>query len=128
MQQQLAIGDVTGKIKRTTILPDIEYTFGNKFSSVTFPNIGTLPTQITLKVSIGTAPTWKIDGINRVYDISQIGGSGTRALLKSHYLDSELNGNNENNLSFFGYIFPTSTLAGPWTYRIKYNRKLDYTE
>jgi hypothetical protein len=104
------IGDVTGRIKRTTILPNAEYTFGNEFSSVTFPNIGTLPTQITLKVSIGAVPTWKTDGIKRVYDISQIGGSGTRAIIKSHYLDSELNGNNENNLSFFGYVFPTTTL------------------
>jgi hypothetical protein len=104
------IGDVTGRIKRITILPNVEYTFGNKFSSVTFPNIGTLPTQITLKVSIGTVPTWKTDGIKRVYDISQIGGSGTRATIKSFYLDSELNGNNETNLSFFAYLFPTSTL------------------
>jgi hypothetical protein len=106
----IGIGDVTGRIKRTTILPNVEYTFGNKFSSVTFPNIGTLPTQITLKVSIGTVPTWKTDGIKRVYDISQVGGSGTRAIIKSRYLDSELNGNNENNLSFFAYVFPTSTL------------------
>jgi hypothetical protein len=104
------IGDVTGIIKRTTVLPNVEYTFGNKFSSVTFPNIGTLPTQLALKVSIGTVPTWKTDGIKRVYDISQIGGSGTKAVIKSHYLDSELNGNNESNLSFFGYIIPTSTL------------------
>ncbi len=104
------IGDVTGKIKRTTILPNVEYTFGNKFSSVTFPNIGTLPTEITLKVSMGSAPGWKPDGIMRVYDISQIGGSGTSAIIKSHYLDSELNGNIETNLSFFGYIFPSLTM------------------
>ena len=103
-------GDVTGKVKRTTILPNIEYTFGNQFSSVTFPNIGTLPTEITLKISIGTVPTWKTDGIKRVYDISQIGGNGTKAIIKSHYLDSELNGNIEINLSFFSYIFPSSTL------------------
>jgi len=103
-------GDVTGRVKRTAILPDIEYTFGNQFSSVTFPNIGTLPTEITLKISIGAAPTWKTERIKRIYDISQIGGNGTKAILKSHYLDSELNGNVEINISFFSYVFPSSTL------------------
>jgi len=104
------MGDVTGRVKRTTILPNIEYTFGNQFSSVTFPNIGTMPTEITLKISIGSVPTWKTDGLKRVYDICQIGGNGTKAIIKSHYLDSELNGNSEINISFFGYIFPSSTL------------------
>ncbi len=103
-------GDVTGRVKRTTILPNIEYTFGHQSSSVTFPDIGTLPTEITLKISIGTAPTWKADGLKRIYDISQVGGSGTKGLLKSHYLDSELNGNTEINISFFSYIIPSSTL------------------
>ncbi|NOR28558.1 MAG: hypothetical protein GQ540_08530 [Lutibacter sp.] len=106
----IGIGDVTGKIRRTTILPNIEYTFGNEFTSVTFPNIGTLPTEITLKATIGTVPTWKTDGIKRVYDISQIGGSGTRAVIKSHYLDSELNGLDEINVSFFSYVIPTTEL------------------
>jgi len=104
----IGVGDVTGKIKRTTILPDIEYTFGNQYTSVTFPNIGTLPTEITLKANIGTVPSWKADGIKRVYDISHVGGSGTRAVIKSHYLDSELNGLDEINLSFFSYQFPAT--------------------
>ena len=103
-------GEVTGKIKRTTILPDTEYTFGTQYSSVTFSNIGTLPSEITLKVSIGSAPTWKQDGIKRIYDISQIGASATNAVLKSHYLDSELNGLDEEGLGFFSYIFPSATL------------------
>jgi|GEM_PF-662984 len=106
----IGIGDVTGKIKRTTILPNVEYTFGNPVTSVIFPNTGTLPTEITLKVSIGTAPGWKTDGIKRILDISQTGGSNTRAALKAHYLDSELNGLNETNLSYFSYIIPSSTL------------------
>jgi hypothetical protein len=106
----IGVGDVTGNIKRTVILPDIEYTFGNPFTTVIFPNIGTLPTEITLKMNIGTAPFWKTDGIKRILDISQIGGSGTRAVLKSHYLESELNGLLENNLSFFSYVIPTTTL------------------
>lgn len=103
-------GDMTGKVKRTTFVSNTEYTFGHPHSSVTFPAIGTLPTEIILKISIGSVPTWKTDGIKRVYDISQVGGSGTRATIKTHYLDSELNGNNELNISFFSYVFPTSTL------------------
>ncbi len=104
------IGDVTGKIKRTNFSPNIEYTFGNPYTSVTFPNVGTLPTEITVEISIGTAPSWKTDGIQRIIDISQTGGSETRAIIKSHYLESELNGNSENSISFFSYVFPTTTL------------------
>ncbi|MCD4760911.1 hypothetical protein K8R42_03365, partial [bacterium] len=106
----IGVGDVTGEVKRTTILANTEYTFGNPFTSLTFPDIGTLPTEITLKADIGTAPTWKTDGIKRIYDISQIGGSGTRAVIKSHYLDSELNGLNEIDLGFFSYIYSSTTL------------------
>jgi hypothetical protein len=106
----IGTGDVTGKIKRTTILPNIEYTFGNPFTTVIFPNIGTLPSEITLKINIGTVPSWKTDGIKRILDISQIGGIGTKAVLKAHYLESELNGLNENDLSYFSYIIPSTTL------------------
>lgn len=106
----IGLGDVTGKIRRTNILPNIEYTFGHQFSSVIFPDIGTLPSEITLKVAIGTAPTWDSKVfIERIYDISQIGGSGTKALLKARYLDSELNGLIEDNLGYFSYGFPTPT-------------------
>ncbi|MDA3852744.1 MAG: hypothetical protein PF444_00645, partial [Bacteroidales bacterium] len=103
-------GDVTGKVKRSTILPNVKYTFGHQNSSIIFANVGTLPTEITLKISIGEAPSWKTDGINRIYDISQIGGSETRSTLKTHYLDNELNGNKEISLSYFGYIIPSATL------------------
>ncbi len=106
----VGVGDVTGRIKRTTILPNIEYTFGNQFNSVTFPDIGTLPSEITLKISIGTAPSWKPDGVKRILDISQIGASDTRAILKAHYLESELNGLNENDLGYFSYVIPSTTL------------------
>ncbi len=103
-------GDMTGIVKRTTILTNTEYTFGHQYSSITFPAIGTLPTEISMKISIGVVPAWKANAIKRVYDISQIGGSGTRGLLKAHYLDSELNENEEVNISFFSYIFPSTTL------------------
>ncbi len=94
----IGTGDVTGIIKRTTISPEITYTFGNQHMSVFFPNDGTLPTEISAKVSIGTAPSWKTGAINRDVEIIQTGGSGTQALFTYHYLDSELNGNDEEHL------------------------------
>lgn len=107
----IGIGDVTGYVKRTTFLPEVEYTFGNPYTSIFFPNIGTLPSEMTLKITIGTAPSWKADAVKRVYDLKQTGGSGTQAVINGHYLDSELNGNDENNLFDLTYIIPTSTLT-----------------
>ncbi len=49
-------GDVTGTVKRTSILPDVEYTMGHENSSITFPNVGTIPTQISMKIAIGSTP------------------------------------------------------------------------
>jgi Secretion system C-terminal sorting domain len=98
-------GDVTGIVKRIIILPNVNYTMGNEFSSVTFPNTGTLPSQMSLKIKIGTAPTWLPGAINRVYDFIQTGGTGTKAVINAHYLDAELNGNIENKLVYFSYHF-----------------------
>ena len=106
----IGVGDVTGKVRRTTILPDIDYTFGNQFTGVRFPNIGTLPSEIILKISIGSSPSWRPTGVQRILDISQIGGDGTSGVIKAHYLDSELNGLNEADLSLFSWVFPSSTL------------------
>ncbi len=101
-------GDLTGIVKRTTILPNIVYTMGNAYSSITFPNTGTLPSQISMKITIGAAPTWQPAAVQRVYDFIQTGGSGTKAVIEAHYLDTELNGNVEANLVDFSYRF-----AGP---------------
>ncbi len=106
----VGVGDVTGKIKRTTILPNIEYSFGNPNTSTKFLDIGVLPTEITMKVTIGSVPSWKTDGIKRVFDIIQVGASNTRAIFKMHYLDTELNGLTENILGIFSYIIPSTTL------------------
>jgi hypothetical protein len=104
-------GDVTGIVRRTTILPNITYTMGNQYSSITFPSIGTLPSQISMKINIGTAPTWAPGAILRTYDFIQTGGSGTEAVVSAHYLDGELNGNIENNLVDFSFRFAGSILT-----------------
>jgi hypothetical protein len=104
-------GDVTGIVRRTTILANTTYSFGNQFSSINFPNIGTLPLELSVKISIGTAPSWRPGAVKRIYDVIQTGGSDTRALMYCHYLDSELNGNDENLLVDFAYIFAYPLLS-----------------
>lgn len=107
----VGIGDVTGYVKRTTFIPDVEYTFGNQFTSIFFPNIGTLPSEMTLKISIGNTPSWKANAVKRFYDLIQTGGSNTQAVINGHYLDSELNGNDENSLFDLTYIFSVPILV-----------------
>jgi hypothetical protein len=104
------IGDVTGIITRNSITTSTLYTFGSPHTSIIFPNNGTLPTSMSLKVAIGAAPSWRTGAINRTYDFIQTGGSGTKAVIKAHYLDSELNGNAEGKLVDWAYIVPTSTV------------------
>ncbi|GEP52266.1 hypothetical protein FNO01nite_29380 [Flavobacterium noncentrifugens] len=103
------VGDVTGITTRTTIAANTLYTFGHPNVSILFPNVGTLPTTMSLKTAIGTAPSWRSGAVNRIYDFTQTGGSGTKAVIKSHYLDSELNGNDENRLVDYAHIFSSNT-------------------
>lgn len=91
-------GDATGIVTRNTIDPDIIYSFGNRYSTIMFPDEGTLPTSVSLKIVIGTAPDWKADAIFRTFDLVQTGGSNTKAVIQAHYKDAELNGNPENSL------------------------------
>ncbi|MBF6608860.1 MAG: hypothetical protein ITG00_09005, partial [Flavobacterium sp.] len=106
------IGDVSGVVRRDIIAPYVVYTFGHQDTSITFPNIGTLPTTMSLKISLGIAPAWKPTAVKRMYDLIQTGAADTKAVIKSHYLDSELNGNDENKLVDWARIVgpPSSTL------------------
>ncbi|QBZ96583.1 T9SS sorting signal type C domain-containing protein [Flavobacterium sangjuense] len=103
------IGDVTGIVTRNSITSNTLYTFGNTYTSIIFPNIGTLPTSMSLKIAIGTTPNWRTGAISRTYDFIQTGASGTKAVIKAHYLDSELNSNAENKLVDWAYIVPSTT-------------------
>ena len=95
------IGEVTGIITRTTILPNVRYTYGHPNRSILFPNYGTLPTSLSLKTTIGTAPAWKTDGIKRVYDLIQTGAVDTRASIRTNFLDTELNSNAKNKMVYW---------------------------
>jgi hypothetical protein len=92
------IGDVTGIIKRTSFVANIPYTFGSAYTTVTFDEGGTYPTEMNVKVEIGTAPAWKPEAILRVYDFIRTGGNAANATISTRYLESELNGNDEQAL------------------------------
>ncbi len=99
-------GDVTGIVTRNSLMAATTYSFGNQFNTITFQNAGTLPTSVSVRISIGAAPLWKTGAINRIYEIIQAGASGSFATINVHYLDTELNGNTENNLVFWRAVSP----------------------
>jgi hypothetical protein len=103
-------GDVTGIVKRTTIQANVTYSFGSEHTTILFPDVGTLPSEICLKISLGSAPSWKPSAIKRIYDLTQTGGSGTQALIHAHYHDSELNGNDEAKLADWVWISPATII------------------
>lgn len=120
------IGDVTGDVIRTNIMSNVLYTFGHHETSIIFPAIGTLPTSMGLRIQIGTAVSWRPSPILRKYDFKQTGGTGTKAIIKAHYLDSELNGNNEAALVDWAHI-----ISGPTTLeqgRSNYNTTENWVE
>ena len=104
------IGDVTGIVTRNSISANTLYTFGNTHTSILFPPVGTLPSSMSLKIAIGAAPSWRTGAINRTFDFIQTGGSGTKAVIKAHYLDSELNGNLESKLVDWARIVASNTV------------------
>ena len=97
-------GDVTGIIRRNSFTTNKLYTFGHPNSSIIFPGGGTtLPTTMSAKLTLGAAPTWRTGAIKRYYDIIQTGAVSTKAIIRQHYLESELNGNAETKLVFWGH-------------------------
>lgn len=95
------VGEVTGIIKRNSFVNNKLYTFGHPNSSIIFPVGGTLPTTMSAKLTMGIAPSWRAGSIQRQFDIIQSGASGTKAIIRQHYLDNELNGNAESKLVFW---------------------------
>jgi hypothetical protein len=87
----IGIGDVTGVITRQhTFIGNIQYSFGNQYTSLTFINTGTKPGWVSCKVSIGLVPYWRSEAVNRKYSFAKDAGTD-KAIIKLHYLDSELN-------------------------------------
>ena len=102
----IGTGDVTGIVKRTSFAANIPYTFGNLFTTMTFSAGGTMPTELCVKIVIGTAPSWKSSTVQRYYDIKRTGGLNTTVMIVFHYLPTELQANSETNLVFWDYHAP----------------------
>ncbi len=95
-------GDVTGKVKRTTIVANTAYTFGNQFTTIAL-SPGTMPSDMTVTIKIGSAPPLKPESVKRSYEIVPTGGSGCTLAANFHYLDSELQSNTEAKLVTWDY-------------------------
>jgi hypothetical protein len=93
-------GEVFGNIRRTSLSScSGPIAFGNPFTSIQFSG-GTSPNEVAVNVA-PSAPLGFPNSILRTYNITATGGSAWTALLRLHYLDSELNGNNESALAMF---------------------------
>ncbi len=96
----IGIGDVTGTVKRATIVANTPYTFGHQYTTVSLTT-GTMPTALLVTITIGTSPnnTKKSDDIindavRRTYEIVPTGGSNCFVTANFHYLESELTSSN----------------------------------
>lgn len=108
------VGDVTGIIRRDYFVTQRDYSFGNRYTRIYFnEHVGqTLPTEIRVTVSLGTAPDWStysgdtiINPLKRLYFIEQSGADATSATVKLHYRDNEyVVGLNESRLSVWTLI------------------------
>lgn len=124
-------GDVTGKIRRTSISDGVPYTFGNANMILSFDqNGGTLPSQVTV---VSTRGDYGLhvdkDGtadftpgqsdtlignaaVKRLWQVLRTGGSTeVRFTVRFPYLDSELNGNTEADLVTWDHHIPYDGLT-----------------
>jgi hypothetical protein len=110
-------GDVTGKVKRTTIAANTEYTFGSQFTTITFSSAGTLPSAIMFVITKGSDRgnhANKTNTVARLYQVIRTGGEAPNAFsIKLRYLDTELNGNEENDLVLWDHHIPYNSSNTP---------------
>jgi len=93
-------GDIVGNIRRTNLgACTTPIAFGSPFTTIKF-NSGVPPTEVTVHVALST-PLGFPNSVARTYTIDAVGGGPWVATLRLHYLDSELNGNDENGLVLF---------------------------
>lgn len=106
--------DVVGNVRRTGFVSGgSALSFGNP-SNVIKIDSGTVPADITVNL-LKTGPPGFPTAVQRQYTITPNGGSGLSATLRLHYLDSELNGNDETSASFDLWRFDGTS----WTRQAK---------
>lgn len=112
-------GDVTGRVKRISFMPNTEYSFGSPYSSITFSTqgTGTLPSDVTFVITKGAdrgIHSNKTNTVQRLYQVISTGGTlPTTFSLKLRYADSELNGNNESQLVLWDHHIPYISTSTP---------------
>jgi hypothetical protein len=93
-------GDIVGNVRRTNLGACAgAVAFGNPFNTIQFTS-GTAPTEVTVNTLLASPPSFG-NAVRRSYTINAVGGTGWTATLRLHYLDSELNGNNESTLQLY---------------------------
>ncbi len=100
------VGDVTGRVIRTTITKETPLSFGNALNTLEFFNNvqDSMPSQITFISRIGVRHSVKNNTVKRYYQIVKTGGGvNTKFNLKLHYLDSELDTITENRLVYWDH-------------------------
>lgn len=138
----IGAGEVSGIVRRThTFNTGNFYSFGNENNGVIFAEVSgypgqTLPSSVSLKTSIGTTSNWSgylgpnlPTSINRNWELIQTGGTGTRALMRVHYLDNEIpNGISESDLTIWtsSWIGAYSNFYNKESGRSNYNSELNY--
>ena len=97
--------DVSGIVKRQhTFTPNVQYSFGSQYTTVTFLGTGTQPDELSCRITIGSYLPNKADAVLRYYSFAQTGTTGTDkvtlnlAYRDGSYASPELNGNSESNL------------------------------
>lgn len=93
--------DVVGNVQRTTITHSTNYCFGHPDNQITFANLGTLPTSVSVALT-KAQPAGFLTAINRFYSIT-LGGtpSGYSATLQLRYLFSEITGDDINQIKLW---------------------------
>jgi|GEM_PF-1056483 len=115
----IGVGDVTGKVKRTTINDVTEYSFGNPNTTITFnKNSGNaLPSEVLFVITKGPGRgihSNKTNTVERLYQVIRTGGNTpTTFTLKLHYSESELNNNTEGNLVLWDHHIPYNSTNTP---------------
>jgi hypothetical protein len=108
------IGDVTGRIIRNNILPEVTYTFGNSNATMSFYGavVDSMPTQIKIIPRIGVRHLKKDNTVKRYYQIIRTGGGGTtKFTLKLPYLTTELDTITESRLVFWDHHIAYATVS-----------------
>lgn len=109
-------GDVTGRVKRTSLTANTEYTFGSPYTSISFSSGGTLPSQVMFVITKGSDRGIHANlttTVARLYQVIQTDGAGITFTMKLRYLESELNSNDAAQLVLWDHHILYSSADTP---------------